>query len=308
MSIRNILSVNEFSKEEVLAIIERAGYFREILERNLKKVPALRGKTIVNLFYEPSTRTKTSFELAAKRLSADVINFSPSSSSLKKGESELDTLRTVLAMKVDLAVIRHKDSGFVKYFSENIDIPVINAGDGKHEHPTQALLDVYTIYRHFNRTENIRVAIVGDILNSRVARSDIMLFKKMGFEVCTVAPPMLLADNMAFFDVPNFPCIDDVIKKSDVIYMLRMQFERISRRFYPSIKEYNKFFTMNIDRLNNMPSGSILMHPGPVNREVEIAGEILDMEKDNMDKIKICSQVCNGVAVRMALLHYLLAQ
>jgi len=308
MSLRNILSIEEINKEQILKIIESTGYFKEILERDLKKVPALRGKTIVNLFYEPSTRTRTSFEIAAKRLSADVLNFAPSSSSLEKGETELDTIRTILAMKADLAVIRHRDSGFVKYISDNINIPVINAGDGRHAHPTQALLDLFTIYDHFKRLEKIKVAIVGDILNSRVARSDITLFKKMDFDICTVSPSMLLPEDMSYFNINNFNCIDEVIDKCDVIYMLRMQFERQNKKFYPSVREYNRFFSMDIPRFERMKPCSILMHPGPVNRGIEIDWRIIDMENENPAKIKIGEQVGNGVAVRMALLHYLLSQ
>ncbi len=304
---RNILDIDELNKTQILKIIESTGYFKEVLERDLKKVPALRGKTIVNIFYEPSTRTRTSFELAAKRLSADVLNFSPSSSSLKKGETELDTIRTILAMKADLAVIRHKDSGFVKYISENINIPVINAGDGKHAHPTQALLDLFTIYNHFKSLEKIKIAIVGDILNSRVARSDMLLFKKMDFDVSTVSPSMLLPEDMGYFNTVNFNCIDDIVEQYDVIYMLRMQFERQNKKFYPSVREYNRFFSMNLQRFGRMKKGALLMHPGPVNRGIEIDGRILDMEDDHHERIKISEQVENGVAVRMALLHYLLS-
>jgi aspartate carbamoyltransferase catalytic subunit len=305
--LRNILDIDELNKTQILKIIESTGYFKEVLERDLKKVPALRGKTIVNIFYEPSTRTRTSFELAAKRLSADVLNFSPSSSSLKKGETELDTIRTILAMKADLAVIRHKDSGFVKYISENINIPVINAGDGKHAHPTQALLDLFTIYNHFKSLEKIKIAIVGDILNSRVARSDMLLFKKMDFDVSTVSPSMLLPEDMGYFNTVNFNCIDDIVEQYDVIYMLRMQFERQNKKFYPSVREYNRFFSMNLQRFGRMKKGALLMHPGPVNRGIEIDGRILDMEDDHHERIKISEQVENGVAVRMALLHYLLS-
>lgn len=308
MILRNILDTEELNKTQILKIVESTGYFKEVLERDLKKVPALRGKTIVNIFYEPSTRTRTSFELAAKRLSADVLNFSPSSSSLKKGETELDTIKTILAMKADLAVIRHRDSGFVKYISENINIPVINAGDGRHAHPTQALLDLFTIYNHFKSLEKIKIAIVGDILNSRVARSDISLFKKMDFDVCTVSPSMLLPEDMSYFNTVNFNCIDEVIEQYDVIYMLRMQFERQNKKFYPSVREYNRFFSMDLKRFSRMKKGAILMHPGPVNRGIEIVGRILDMEDDNPGKIKIGEQVENGVAVRMALLHYLLSR
>lgn len=308
MELRNIISIDELNKEQILKIIESTIYFKEVLERDLKKVPALRGKTVVNLFYEPSTRTRTSFEIAAKRLSADVLNFAPSTSSLKKGETELDTIKTILAMKADLAVIRHKDSGFVKYISDNINIPVINGGDGRHSHPTQALLDLFTIYEHFKSMDKIEIAIVGDILNSRVARSDILLFKQMGFSVFTVCPSMLLPEDMSYFGTENFNSIDDVIERCDVIYMLRMQFERQNRKLYPSVREYNRFFSLDISRFKKMKKGSILMHPGPVNRGIEIDGRILDMEEENMERIKISEQVSNGVAVRMSLLHYLLSQ
>ncbi|MDD3520241.1 MAG: aspartate carbamoyltransferase catalytic subunit [Actinomycetota bacterium] len=308
MELRNIISIDELNKEQILKIIESTIYFKEVLERDLKKVPALRGKTVVNLFYEPSTRTRTSFEIAAKRLSADVLNFAPSTSSLKKGETELDTIKTILAMKADLAVIRHKDSGFVKYISDNINIPVINGGDGRHSHPTQALLDLFTIYEHFKSMDKIEIAIVGDMLNSRVARSDILLFKQMGFSVFTVCPSMLLPEDMSYFGTENFNSIDDVIERCDVIYMLRMQFERQNRKLYPSVREYNRFFSLDISRFKKMKKGSILMHPGPVNRGIEIDGRILDMEEENMERIKISEQVSNGVAVRMSLLHYLLSQ
>ncbi len=307
MNKKDILSVNDLNNEQILQILDSSDSFMEVLERDLKKIPVLRGKTIVNLFYEPSTRTKTSFELAAKRLSADVINFSPLNSSLKKGETELDTLRTIIDMKVDLAVIRHSDSGYVKYFAKNVNLPVINAGDGKHEHPTQAFLDLYTIFKHFKQFKDLRVAIVGDVLNSRVARSNILLFKKMGMEVFVVAPSMLLPENMDFFDIKSFKSIDDVIDEVDVLYMLRMQFERQNKKFYPSINEYNRFLTLNKTRFEKIKENSLIMHPGPVNRGIEISSEIMELEEKYPDKIKIDSQVTNGVAVRMALLYYALS-
>ena len=306
MILKNLLSIKELNKEQILKILEKTGHFKVLLEKESKKIPVLTGKTIVNLFYEPSTRTRTSFEIAAKKLSADVFNFTPDISSLKKGETELDTVKTISAMKADLLIIRHKDDGFVKYISDNINVPIINAGDGRHSHPTQALLDLFTIKEHFKRFEKIKIAIVGDIVNSRVARSDIELFQKMGAEVLTVAPSMLLPEDMSCFNIKNFYCIDEIIESCDVIYMLRMQFERQDRKFYPSVREYNRFFMMNVERFKKMKQGSILMHPGPVNRGIEIEGEIMDMEPEISGTVKICEQVTNGVALRMTLLSYML--
>ncbi len=306
MILKNLLNIEQLSREQILKILKKTDYFKKIIEKESERIPLLAGKMIVNLFYEPSTRTRTSFEIAAKKLSADVLNFTPDISSLKKGESELDTVRTISAMKTDLFVIRHKDSGFVKYISDNINIPVINAGDGRHSHPTQALLDLYTIVAHFKRFEKIKIAIVGDIVNSRVARSDIKLFKKMGAEVITVAPSMLLPEDMSYFNIKNFFCIDEIVESCDVIYLLRMQLERQDRKFYPSIREYNRFFTMNSSRFKKMKQGSIIMHPGPVNRGIELDGEIMDLKESCLKIVKINEQVTNGVALRMALLSYIL--
>jgi len=303
---KDILSLDRFSSQEIYDFLKQTDSFAEILKRDVKKVPALRGKTIINLFFEPSTRTKVSFEIAAKRLSADVINFSPSSSSLKKGESEIDTLKTINSMKIDLVVIRHPDSGYVNKLAKNVPVPVINAGDGKHEHPTQALLDLYTIYMNFHVLEGLKAAIIGDILNSRVARSDIKLFKKMDMDVTVVAPSMLLPEDFHFFDVKIKDNIDSVISEVDVLYMLRMQFERQDKKFYPSVREYHKFFSLNYERMSRMKGNSIVMHPGPVNRDIEITSEIMDMKEADKSRIKISTQVTNGVAVRMALLYYAL--
>ncbi len=304
---KDILSLDEFSIEQINEFLIQTGSFAEILKRDIKKVPALRGKTIINLFFEPSTRTKVSFELAAKRLSADLINFNASSSSLRKGESEIDTIKTINSMENDLIIIRHSDSGYINYFANNVPVPVVNAGDGKHEHPTQALLDLYTIYNHFADIKNLKIAIIGDILNSRVARSDIKLFNKMGMDVTVVAPSMLMPEDFSGFNTKFADNIDEVIQDADVLYMLRMQFERQDRKFYPSITEYNKFLSLNMARFNMMKKNSIVMHPGPVNRGIEISNEVMDMEALNKDKIKINVQVSNGVAVRMALLYYALS-
>ena len=304
---KDILSLDRFEASDINELLVQTDSFAEILKRDVKKVPALRGKTIINLFFEPSTRTKVSFEIASKRLSADLINFSPSSSSLKKGETEIDTLKTINAMKVDLIIIRHSDSGYINYFAKEMPVPVINAGDGKHEHPTQALLDLYTIYKKFPDFNGLKVAIVGDILNSRVARSDIKLFKKMGMDVIIVAPSMLIPENFKFFDVKTVSCIDDVIPEVDILYMLRMQFERQDRKFYPSIQEYNRFLSLNAQRLGSMKKDSIILHPGPVNRGIEISDKVMEMEDLPGSRIRINTQVTNGVAVRMAVLYYALS-
>ena len=304
LSKKSILDADSLSLEDIKLILSNADSFLEISRRDVKKVPTLRGKTVINLFFEPSTRTKTSFEIAAKRLSADIINFSPSTSSLKKGESIIDTIKTILSMKVDLIVIRHSDSGTVKMVDRFVDIPVINAGDGKYQHPTQALLDLYTIKKRFGKFEGLKVAIVGDFLDSRVARSDMDLFEKMGMDVTIVSPTMFLPEDFSGMKVKH--CIDDVIEDADIVYMLRMQFERQDRKFYPSVMEYNRFLTLNMDRLGKMKPGSIVMHPGPVNRGIEITDEVMDTSGELAEKIVIEEQVTYGVAVRMAILYLIL--
>jgi len=301
---KSILDADSLSLEDIKLILSNADSFLEISRRDVKKVPTLRGKTVINLFFEPSTRTKTSFEIAAKRLSADIINFSPSTSSLKKGESIIDTLKTIFSMKVDLIVIRHSDSGTVKMVDRFVDIPVINAGDGKYQHPTQALLDLYTIKKRFGKFEGLKVAIVGDFLDSRVARSDMNLFEKMGMDVTIVSPTMFLPEDFSAMKVKH--CIGDVIEDADIVYMLRMQFERQDRKFYPSVMEYNRFLTLNMDRLGKMKPGSIVMHPGPVNRGIEITDEVMDTSGELAEKIVIEEQVTFGVAVRMAILYLIL--
>ena len=300
----SILKVDDLSVEDILKVMEAADSFTDISKRQIKKVPTLRGKTVVNLFFEPSTRTKTSFEVAAKRLSADMINFTASSSSLKKGESIIDTLRTILAMQVDLIVIRHCDSGTVKLVDDFIEVPVINAGDGKHQHPTQALLDLYTIRGRFEKFEGLKVAIVGDFLNSRVARSDIAIFGKMGMDVSLVAPAMLLPEDYSEFRV--YHNIDDIIEEVDLLYLLRMQFERQDRKFYPSVREYNRFLSLDMERLSKMKEGAFVMHPGPVNRGIEISDEVMGKRKSPSGRVLIEEQVTSGVAVRMALFYLVL--
>lgn len=307
LSTKNVINIEDLKKEDIDLILENADSFYEILSRDLKKVPTLRGKTIINMFFESSTRTRTSFEIAAKRLSADLINFSALTSSLKKGESIIDTIKTIKSMVADLLIIRHSASGIMSFIAKNIDIPIINAGDGKHQHPTQALLDLYTIKKSFSDIKGLKVAIVGDIVNSRVARSNIKLFKMMGMEVALVSAPMLLPENLDYFGVSAFGNIDDVIERVDVIYMLRMQFERQERKFYPSIKEYNKFLSLDLGRFKKLKQGSIVMHPGPVNRGVEISDDVMNIEDQYREKIKICNQVTNGLAIRMALIYLILS-
>ncbi|MDY0027443.1 MAG: aspartate carbamoyltransferase catalytic subunit [Candidatus Humimicrobiaceae bacterium] len=302
---KSIIDTGSLSLEDIDLIFANADSFLEVSERDVKKVPALRGKTIVNLFFEPSTRTRTSFEIAAKRLSADIINFSSSTSSVKKGESVIDTLKTILSMKVDLIVMRHSDSGAVKMAEQFVNVPVINAGDGKHQHPTQALLDLYTIKKIFNKLEGLKVAIIGDFINSRVAKSDIDLFERMGIDVTVVSPAMLLPEDFSRMKVKH--SIDDVIEESDIIYVLRMQFERQDRKLYPSIMEYNRFLSLNKDRLLRMKPGSIVMHPGPVNRGIEITDEVMDISGEPGERITIEQQVTNGVAIRMAVLYLILS-
>jgi aspartate carbamoyltransferase catalytic subunit len=305
LNTKNIISIDDLSIDDINLIMENTDSFYEVLGREFKKVPTLRGKTIINLFFESSTRTRTSFEIAAKRLSADLINFSASTSSLKKGESIIDTLKTIQSMMIDLLIMRHSDSGVMNFIANNIDVPLINAGDGKHQHPTQALLDLYTIKKSFKDFKGLKVAITGDILNSRVARSDIKLFKRMGMDVTIVSAPMLLPENLEYFDSNYVYDIDKIIEDIDILYMLRMQFERQDRKYYPSIKEYNRFLSLNMERLKKMKRGSLIMHPGPVNRGIEISENVMN-HGENYGGFKINTQVTNGVAVRMALIYLML--
>jgi aspartate carbamoyltransferase catalytic subunit len=306
LSLKNVIDIADLSVDDINLILENADTFNEVLERDLKKVPALRGKTILNLFFESSTRTRISFELAAKRLNADIINFTASSSSMKKGESIIDTIKTIQSMIVDLLIVRHSDSGVMDFISRNTDLPIINAGDGKHQHPTQALLDLYTIKKTFGDFRGLKVSIVGDIINSRVARSDMLLFKKMGMDVTLVSSSMLLPENIDYFGVNVHNSIDDIIETADVLYMLRMQLERQERKYYPSINEYNRFLCLDFKRLQSMKESAIVMHPGPVNRGTEISEAVMNSEDMMKQRIKINEQVRNGVAVRMALIYLIL--
>ncbi len=305
---RHLLSVSALTKSQAITILDTASELARISEGTVKKLPTLRGRTIVNLFAEDSTRTRISFEAAAKRLSADVINFSAKGSSLSKGESLKDTALTLQAMGADAVIIRHSASGAPQRLadSEWMKGAVINAGDGTHEHPSQALLDAYTIRKHLGKgssdLQGIRVAIVGDVLHSRVARSNVLLLKLLGASVILVAPPTLLPVGVESWPVTVSYDLDSVIPTVDVVMMLRVQQERMSDLFFPNAREYSRYFGLNSERLKSMSPNSIIMHPGPMNRGLEIAAEVADSARS-----VIVEQVANGVSVRMAILYVLLA-
>ncbi len=297
------MGIEDLSKEEILFILETTKSFREILERPIKKVPTLRGRTVVNLFFEVSTRTRMSFELAEKRLNADVLNFSATSSSLAKGETLLDTVKNILAMKVDCFVLRHPVPGTPHLLARELPVPIINAGDGAHEHPTQALLDIYTIQERKKRIEGLKVAIIGDITHSRVARSNIWGLSKLGAEVRVCGPPTLIPPLIEEMGVEIFYLPEDALREVDIVMMLRIQKERQDEGFLPSISEYIEFFSLTEDRLSLAREDVLVMHPGPVNRGVELPARIADGKRS-----VILDQVVNGVAVRMAVLYLLLAK
>ncbi len=299
---KDLLDLDSLAPEEISLILEASEPFKEISGREIKKVPALRGKTVVNLFFEPSTRTRTSFELAAKRLSADVVNVSPSSSSLAKGETLLDTARTIESMQADILVLRHSSAGAAATLAKQIRLSVINAGDGWHEHPTQALLDLLTIQEKKGSVRNLRVAIVGDIAHSRVARSNMRALTKMGAKVRVAGPPTMMPPFLHRFGVEVFYHLDEALDGVDVIIMLRLQLERQGCSLFPSIREYARLYGLTTARVRRAASDVLIMHPGPVNRGVEISHDVADSEH-----AVILDQVSNGVAVRMGLM-YLLAQ
>lgn len=305
---KHLLSTNDLTREEAIQILDTAQELARVSDGPMKKLPTLRGRTIVNLFYEDSTRTRISFEAAAKRLSADVINFSAKGSSVSKGESLKDTALTLQAMGADAVIIRHNASGAAKRLADSqwTNGSVINAGDGTHEHPSQALLDAFTIRKHLGHgsqdLSGIKVAIVGDVLHSRVARSNVQLLDKLGAKVFLVAPPTLLP-----VGVENWPAtvsfdFDKVLPEVDAVMMLRVQMERMSDSFFPSAREYSRYFGLNQDRLGKLKSASIVMHPGPMNRGLEITAESADSARS-----VIVEQVSNGISVRMAILYLLLA-
>ncbi|MCD6099122.1 MAG: aspartate carbamoyltransferase [Candidatus Neomarinimicrobiota bacterium] len=300
LSIKHLLGLEGVPKDDINTILDTAFSFREVLERPVKKVPTLQGKTVVNLFFEPSTRTRISFELAEKRLSADIVNFSASVSSLRKGESLKDTVQNILAMKVDTIVMRHSDPGAARLLTRFVDAVVINAGDGTHEHPTQALLDMMSMREKLGTLEKVNVAIVGDIKHSRVALSNIYGLTTMGANVVVCGPPTFIPFGIEKLGVKVMYDLDEVLQFADVVMVLRIQKERMGKGFFPSLREYRKQFGLTRERLEKVRRKLIIMHPGPMNRGVEIDSEVAESEHSI-----ILHQVLNGVAVRMAVLFLL---
>ncbi len=297
---RHLLGLDGMPKEDLLTLLDTATSFREVLERPIKKVPTLQGRTIVNLFFESSTRTRTSFELAERRLSADVVNFSADASSVRKGETLKDTARNIEMMKIDMVVIRHAAAGAAHFLTSVIRSSVINAGDGAHEHPTQALLDIYTIREKFGALDGLNVCIVGDIAHSRVALSNIYGLKTMGANVAVCGPRTLLPRGIEKLGVKVFSDIDDAIRFADVLNVLRIQLERQDRSYFPTLREYRQYFGITSDRLSRSGKPVTILHPGPINRDVELSADVADGEHS-----LILQQVLNGVAVRMAVLFHL---
>ena len=297
----NLLDLQSLSREEIEMVLETAKSFKEVSARDVKKVPTLRGRTVVMLFFEPSTRTRASFELAAKRLSADTVSFAAGGSSMSKGESALDTARNIEAMNVDAIVVRHASSGVPHILARHLKASIINAGDGCRAHPTQALLDMFTIKEKLGKIEGLRVAIIGDILHSRVARSNIWGLTKLGAEVTVCGPATLIPRGIERLGVKVNYDLREVIRASDVLMPLRLQLERQQEKFLPSIREYAKKFGIDKAKLKGAPKNVIIMHPGPTNRGIELSAEVADGEYS-----VILDQVTNGIAVRMALLYLLL--
>ncbi|MBI5894268.1 MAG: aspartate carbamoyltransferase catalytic subunit [Deltaproteobacteria bacterium] len=298
---KDILGIEDLAKDEIELILSTAESFKEVSEREIKKVPTLRGRTIINLFYEASTRTRTSFEIAAKRMSADAVNISVSSSSVVKGETLRDTAKNLEAMNPDCIVIRHFSSGAPHILSKLVKCPVINAGDGTHEHPSQALLDMLTVKEKFGRIEGLKVAIIGDILHSRVARSNIYGFTKLGAEVRVAGLPTMMPYGIENMGCRVFYNMEDAIKDADVIMMLRIQLERQNAGLFPTVREYSRLFGLDAKKLERAKKDVVILHPGPVNRGIEISSDVADGKYS-----LILDQVKNGVAVRMALFYLLL--
>ncbi|MDR1989728.1 MAG: aspartate carbamoyltransferase catalytic subunit [Acidobacteriaceae bacterium] len=297
---KDLLSINDLSRDEIYRVLDTAVAMREIGERPIKKVPTLRGKTVVNLFYEPSTRTRTSFEIAEKRLSADTLNIAVQASSVQKGETLADTAMNIEAMAPDMIVLRHQSSGACHLLSRICRSRIINAGDGMHEHPTQALLDAFTIRQHKQQIEGLKVAIVGDLLHSRVLRSNVLLLTKLGAEVWMSGPQTLVPRGLDQLGVRFSPTVDEAVEGADVVMMLRIQQERMQGAYFPSLREYYNVFGMTVERMRRAKPDVIVMHPGPMNRGVEIASDVADGPYS-----VILEQVANGVAVRMAVLYLL---
>ena len=297
---KDLLGLEPLSPEQIRLILDTAQPFKEISERAIKRVPTLRGSTIVNLFFEASTRTRISFEFAEKRLSADPVNVTASTSSVSKGETLVDTARNLEAMRIDMVVIRHSASGAAQFLAERIESNVINAGDGTHEHPTQGLLDLLTLRDHFGELAGLRVCICGDVLHSRVARSNIWGLQKMGAEVAVCGPRSLLPNAIEEFGVRVFDRIEDAIEWAQALNILRLQLERMQAGYIPSLREYNRVFGVTRDRLARADHPLLILHPGPMNRGVEIDSDVADGPHS-----VILNQVTNGVAVRMAVLYLL---
>ena len=297
---KDLVGLESLSQEEILMILDTAEPFKEISERRIKKVPVLRGKTIVNLFFEASTRTRVSFEFAEKRLSADTVNISAAGSSVIKGETLVDTARNLEAMRIDMVVMRHGSSGAARFLADRIPSNVINAGDGRHEHPTQGLLDLLTIRDHCDRIEGLKVCLVGDILHSRVARSNIYGLLKLGAEIAVCAPKTLLPSAIGDLGVQVFKRVEEAIEWADVLNVLRLQLERMEEGYVPSLREYNRIWGVTARKLELAPQDLLILHPGPMNRGVEIDSDVADGSHS-----VILNQVTNGVAVRMAVLYLL---
>ena len=300
LSSNHLLGLHEVPKEDIQLILDTAKTFREVLERPIKKVPTLQGKTILNLFYENSTRTRLSFELAEKRLSADTMNFTKSGSSATKGESFKDTVRNIEAMKVDMIVVRHESAGIPKYLTQISDANIINAGDGRHEHPTQALLDMYSIIEKTGKLKGLKVCIVGDISHSRVALSNIYGLQTMGAEVSVCGPSTMIPWKLESLGVKIYNNIDKAMAENDVLNVLRIQLERDAGALIPSVREYHNYFGITTERIAKNNPNILIMHPGPINRGVELSSEVADGSSQI-----ILNQVTNGVAIRMAVLYLL---
>jgi aspartate carbamoyltransferase catalytic subunit len=298
---QHLLSMEDLSAEDITTVLDTAEGFKDIALRPIKKVPTLRGRTVCNLFLEDSTRTRLSFELAAKRLSADVLTFSAKGSSVSKGESFKDTALTLQAMGVDAIVLRHSASGAPQQLTGWVDAKVVNAGDGWHQHPTQALLDLYTIRERLGRIDGLRAAVCGDVFHSRVARSVVQGLVTMGADVTIVGPPTLLPPRVSSWGAATSHDLDAVLPKTDVLYLLRVQRERMGAQFFPSSREYARIWGVNRERLARLPEGAIVLHPGPMNRGVELTADVADAPNS-----VITEQVTNGIAVRMSCLYLLL--
>jgi aspartate carbamoyltransferase catalytic subunit len=295
---KDLLGIQDLSAEEINHLLDTAFSFREISTRPIKKVPALRGKTIVNLFFEPSTRTRTSFELAGKRLSADILNITASASSLVKGETLIDTAANLEALKIDMIIMRHSASGAPHFLASRMKASIVNAGDGWHEHPTQALLDMLTIKDKLGKIDGIKAVIIGDILHSRVGRSNIWALTKLGAQVSVCAPKTLIPRFIEELGVKVYCDVSEALRDVDVVYILRIQLERQKANYFPSIREYARLFGIDREKLKHLRKNALIMHPGPINRDVELSSEVADSENS-----VILEQVTNGLAVRMAALY-----